>query len=90
MTENEIDKLMRKLGIPVPSWFRIIEDTTEFMDLDKDDVILLDNVPYLVLRNEKEIGFGLDNEPKYWVKRVTDLKSGRLQIVKLEYIEPGK
>ena len=83
MTENEINKLMQKLGIPVPLNFRIIEDTTEFMGLDKDDVLLLDNIPYLILRNEKEIGFGLDDEPKYRVKRTTNLESGKLQIVKL-------
>jgi hypothetical protein len=78
---------MQKLGIPVPSKFRIIEDTTEFMGLDKDDVILLDNIPYMVLRNEKEIGFGLDNEPKYWVKRATNLESGDLKVVKLVFYE---
>jgi hypothetical protein len=56
---------MLKTGIPVPYKFRIIKDTTEFMALDKDDIILLGHIPYLILRNEKEIGFGLDNEPKY-------------------------
>jgi hypothetical protein len=83
MTEEEIKKLMLKTGIPVPYKFRIIKDTTEFMALDKDDIILLDHIPYLILRNEKEIGFGLDNEPKYWVKRTTNLTSGKLQIVQL-------
>lgn len=43
--------LMQKLGIPVPSKFRIIEDTTEFMEIDKDDVLLLGNRPYLILRS---------------------------------------
>lgn len=78
---------MQKLGIPVPSKLKIVEDTTEFMDLDRNDVILLDNTPFLVIRNEKEIGFGFDNEPKYWVKRSTNLVTGRLQIVKLVFFE---
>jgi hypothetical protein len=59
MTEEEIKKLMLKTGIPVPYKFRIIKDTTEFMALDKDDIILLDHIPYLILRNEKEIGITL-------------------------------
>jgi hypothetical protein len=49
------------------------------MDLDRNDVILLENTPNLVIRNEKEIGFGFDNEPKYRVKRATNLVSGKLQ-----------
>jgi len=34
MTEEEINKLMLKTGIPWPYKFRILKDTTQFMALD--------------------------------------------------------
>ena len=71
----------------VPKRFRIHRDTSDFFRVDYDDVIILGDRPYLVKNCEKEGRFGLDDEPKYWVKRVIDLTDGETKIVKLVFHE---
>lgn len=67
--------------------FRVITDTTNFMQVDYGDVALLAGRPYLIRNNEREGRFGLDDEPKYWVKRSIDLISGEAKVIKLGFLE---
>lgn len=87
MERGDIEELIRSTGRSVKTRMKIVHDTTEFMNLDQGDVMVLGNVPYLILRNEKEAGYGFDDEPKYWVKRTIDLNSGDKKIVKLVFFE---
>ena len=57
--------------------FRILEDTTDFYDVNYGDVLLLDDVGYLVRGTETEKKFGLEGEPKPWVKSGIDLRTRR-------------
>lgn len=67
--------------------FRILEDTTDFYDVNYGDVILLDDVGYLVRGTETEKKFGLEGEPKPWVKSCVDLVSGARKIIKIPFYE---
>lgn len=71
----------------VPRRFRVHRDTTDFFQVEYDDVVILDGVPYLIRHNAKELRFGLDDEEKFWVKRAIDLESGRQKILKLVFYE---
>ncbi len=71
----------------VPKKFKLVSDTTDFFKLDYNDVVVLGNRPYWVKRYEKEGRFGLDDEPKYWVRRVVDLIDGSTKIIKLVFHE---
>lgn len=71
----------------VPARFKIITDTTDFFRIDYDDVVLLGNHAYWAKRYEKEGRFGLDDEPKYWVRRAIDLADGSTKILKLVFHE---
>jgi hypothetical protein len=62
-------------------------DTTNFPAIDTRDVMLLGGVPYFVRGHEREGRFGLDDEPKLWVKRAVNLRTGETQIVKLSFFE---
>ena len=62
-------------------------DTTNFFSVDYGDVVILENRPYLIRNNEREGRFGLDDEPKYWVKRAIDLGTGRAKVMKLGFLE---
>ncbi len=64
----------------------LYEDTTEFMNIDHGDVMLLGGKHYLVLRDEKECSFGVE-DPKYWVKRCRELETGERKIIKLVFYE---
>ncbi|MFA6221494.1 MAG: hypothetical protein WC647_04200 [Desulfomonilaceae bacterium] len=67
--------------------FRILEDTTDFYDVNYGDVLLLDDVGYLVRGTETEKKFGLEGEPKPWVKSGIDLRTGEKKIIKLTFLE---
>lgn len=65
---------------------QLVRDTTEFMDIQYGDVIELSGRHYLVLRDERERSFGVE-DPKYWVKRCRDLETSERKILKLVFYE---
>ena len=71
----------------VPQRFKIITDTSDFFKVDYNDVCELDGIPYLMLNYTREGRFGLDDEPKYWVRKAVDLLSGSRKIIKLVFHE---
>ena len=71
----------------LPGNFRICTDTTDFFKVDYNDVLILGDRPYLIRGNEKEGRFGIDDEPKFWVKRSTDLLDGSKKVIKLVFHE---
>ncbi|WP_461210450.1 protein kinase family protein [Desulfocurvus sp. DL9XJH121] len=64
----------------------IREDTSQFMDIGYGDVVPLAGRHYLVLKDEMERRFGLE-DPKYWVKRCKVLETGERRILKLVFYE---
>lgn len=71
----------------VPPKFTIIEDTSNFSHIEYNDVVILGDRPYWIKRYEKEGRFGIDDEPKYWVRRAIDLTDGSTKILKLVFHE---
>ncbi len=71
----------------VPHSFKIIQDTSEFFDVGYDDVITLEGRHFWVKGYEREGRFGLDDEPKYWVRRAVDIADGSTKILKLVFHE---
>ncbi|MFH1438487.1 MAG: hypothetical protein ABIJ56_22450 [Pseudomonadota bacterium] len=69
---------------------RIVSDTSEFMAIEHGDVVVLGGKAFLVLGNAHEGRFGLDEQPKFWVKRAIDLNDGRKKIIKLMFSESTK
>jgi len=62
---------------------RIFKDTTTFMYIDRGDIIDLEGRLFLIRGHEKEGRFGIDEQPKFWVKRALNLEDGRRYILKL-------
>jgi hypothetical protein len=71
----------------VPRRFKVVRDTSEFFHIDYNDVVVLDRTPYLMRNYEREGRFGLEDEPKYWVRRAVDLTTGKIKVVKLVFDE---
>ncbi|RPJ16615.1 MAG: protein kinase family protein [Desulfobacteraceae bacterium] len=67
--------------------FNVFRDTSDFYRIEYGDILILNNVPYLVRHNAKEGRFGLDDEVKFWVKRAIDLTTGKTKIIKLVFYE---
>jgi hypothetical protein len=74
-------------GEPQPALPAIIRDTSNFMSIERGHVIDLAGELFLVRSNEHEGRFGIDDQPKFWVKHAIDLQTGRTVIVKLEFAE---
>jgi hypothetical protein len=71
----------------VPKIPKIVTDTSDFFKVDYDDVVILDNHPYFVRNYEREGRFGIDDEPKFWVRRAIDLADGSTKIIKMVFHE---
>jgi len=71
----------------VPEKFKVLTDTSDFFRIDYNDVVLLDSRAFWVKRYEKEGRFGIDDQPKYWVRRAVDLGDGSTKILKLVFHE---
>jgi hypothetical protein len=74
------------LGRPLER-VRRITDTTQFMELARGDVLDLEGRQYLITGVAYEGRFGLDEEPKHWVKRALDMADGSQKLVKLVFFE---
>jgi hypothetical protein len=70
-----------------PEAFRVIDDTTDFHRLESGDVLILGGSPFWLRGFEREGRFGMDDEPKYWVRRALDLTDGSTKVIKLEFRE---
>lgn len=66
---------------------RIITDTSDFFDVQYNDILLLDKKPFLMRHNAREGRFGVDDEVKHWVRRAIDLADGEAKIIKLVFYE---
>jgi len=62
----------------------VYADTTEFMNIAYGDVIALDGRHFVIIRDEAERRFGME-DPKFWVKRCRDLETGEFFILKLVF-----
>jgi hypothetical protein len=85
------DMIARRAGSErVPDRLRIITDTSDFFRVDYDDVVMLDGRPYFIRNYEREGRFGIDEEPKFWVRRALDLMDGSTKIIKMVFLEKFK
>jgi hypothetical protein len=86
--EASVRELVERFNPPVSvgSYGSVFADTTEFMNITYGDVIAVGGAHYLVLGDERERRFGME-DPKFWVKRCIELESGQYRILKLEFQE---
>lgn len=71
----------------IPGRFRIHTNISDFFAVDYNDIVMLNQRPYLIRHNAREGRFGLDDEVKFWVKRAVDLENGSRKIMKLVFYE---
>ncbi len=91
LTDDWIDERLRLLGIPPPAARRVLwRDTTRYMSIERDHIVVLEGDPFLIRGNEHEGRFGLEDQPKFWVKRALDLNTGRTHVLKLVIQESFK
>jgi hypothetical protein len=92
MPTNEwIRERLRCFGVEtVPDAPVVWDDTTNYMRIERDHIVNLQGDLFLVRCSEREGRFGLENQPKFWVKRALALSTGRTHILKLAIQESFK
>lgn len=91
LTEEWIEEQLRHLGMPPLAAQPVVwRDTSQYMSIERDHIVDLEGEPFLVRGNEHEGRFGLDDQPKFWVKRALDLNTGQMRILKLVIQESFK
>lgn len=65
----------------------VFEDTSDYMAIHGGTVLRVGGTDYFVLGDTREGRFGIEEQPKFWVKYAVDLGSGANKIIKLVYHE---
>lgn len=65
----------------------IHERLRDFFSINRGDIVLINDHYYVISGNARERSFGLDDEPKYWVKYAFDVSTGTRKVIKMVYLE---
>jgi hypothetical protein len=65
---------------------RVFTDTSDFLAIGPGDEILVEGNRYLVVGEEREYRFGIE-DPKFWVKKAIDRRTQERRLLKLSFQE---
>lgn len=83
-----IEKIENAVGWKVNrARFKIVTDTSDWMRINRGDVIKVYGRYYLIKGNMREPRFGIDDQPKYWVFNAIDLSDASEKIIKAIFKE---
>ncbi|MDH5657133.1 MAG: hypothetical protein OEZ34_14565 [Spirochaetia bacterium] len=88
-TENKLKEMISQYVDPlrIPKKLKIITDTSNFFQMDYNDVLILEDRAFLIRNCEKEGRFTIDEQPKFWVRKAVDLTDGTNKIIKMVFHE---
>lgn len=81
------DRIEALTGRRVYGRVPVREDTSDYMDISQGTVLRLEGNDYYVRGEAREGRFGIDDQPKLWVKYAIDLANGSRKILKLVFQE---
>jgi hypothetical protein len=91
MSDIDADKLhelaSRFCKRRLPPQLEVVTDTSVFTLIERDQIVKLGDRMFLVDGTLTEGRFGIDDQPKFWVRSVTDLADGRARILKCVFLE---
>ncbi len=65
----------------------VTSDTSNYMSIMGGTVLRLEGNDYFITGEAREGRFGIDDQPKYWVKYAVDLADGSRKVIKLVFHE---
>ena len=74
-------------GRRIQSKPQIFEDTSYYMNIVGGSVVRIGGNDYYIVTDARENRFGVDDQPKFWVKYATDLTTGARKVIKLVFYE---
>jgi len=86
--EQEIkDRVIELTGRKIYGRVQIVEDTTDYMRIAGGMILRIAGNDYFITGDAREGRFGIDDQPKFWVKYAFDLESGERKIIKMVFYE---
>lgn len=86
--EAELKSRIHELtGRSIRGKIQIFEDSTSYMNILGGSILRLEGNDYFVLGDAVEGRFGIDDQPKFWVKYAVDLETGARKVIKLVFHE---
>ncbi len=82
-----IDRINELTGRNLRKTPKIFEDTSSYMNIVGGSVVRIGGNDYYIITDAKENRFGVDDQPKFWVKYAFDLETGQRKILKLVFHE---
>ncbi|MBI5324154.1 MAG: hypothetical protein HZB41_02555 [Ignavibacteriae bacterium] len=70
-----------------PKRFKIVTDTSQWMNIIRGDIVRLSSKDFLVKGNLCETRFGIEEQPKYWVFNTIEMDTGENKILKMVFHE---
>jgi hypothetical protein len=83
LRRRAIDLAHRRL----PERLHVVTDTTVFTEIERDEVVELEGRHFLIDGTLTEGRFGIDDQPKFWVRSVTDIEARVPRILKCVFLE---
>lgn len=91
MIFEDLQQLKERIQALTPRRVRdaliIHEDTSAYVEIEGGSVLRVGGTDYFILGNAREGRFGIDDQPKFWVKYAIDLETGQQKIIKLVFHE---
>lgn len=87
MRRKYTDRISEILGKKFYGKIDLVTDTTNQMNIYRGHVVQLDDREFFVMGDVFEPRFGLEDQPKYWVKKTYDLADGQIRLLKLVFYE---
>ena len=81
------DRIVKLSGHRILQPPRVFEDTSSYMHIVGGSVVRLGGNDYYITTDAREDRFGVDDQPKFWVKYAIDLTDGSRKIIKLVFHE---
>lgn len=81
------ERIESMTGRTVRGEVQVREDTSNYLDISPGTVLRLAGSDYYIRGDAREGRFGIDDQPKLWVKYAVDLADGARKILKLVFHE---
>jgi hypothetical protein len=85
--QGRLDRIRELTGRNIQTPPPVSEVTTNYLAITGGMVLRLDGRDYYVISDATEGRFGIDDQPKFWVKYAWELATGRRKIIKLVFHE---
>lgn len=86
-TETLLHRIAEVSGRRIKNPPKIFEDTSSYMNIVSGSVVRIGGNDYYIVTDARENRFGVDDQPKFWVKYAIDLTTGTRKLIKLVFHE---